>query len=161
MVPKEGATISGQRFEAGTVVGMSIWVAHRHVETFGEDCNAWRPERWLCEESKRRRMENAMLTVRTSFPYIIPPCVSLLFLLIPASQFGAGHRVCLGKNISYLELYKLVPTLLRIYEVSFHHSLFIIFTSGAKHFNRRSSSSLIQDAVSGKLRIVGLLCRRA
>ncbi len=33
-------------------------------------------------------------------------------------QFGAGHRACLGKNISYLEIYKLVPTMLRKYEVS-------------------------------------------
>lgn len=38
------------------------------------------------------------------------PCLSL--------QFGAGHRVCLGKNVSYLEIYKLVPTMLRKYEVS-------------------------------------------
>ncbi len=31
--------------------------------------------------------------------------------------FGAGARTCLGKNISLLELYKLVPTFLRNFEI--------------------------------------------
>lgn len=34
-------------------------------------------------------------------------------------QFGAGHRVCIGKNISYLEVYKVVPELLRRFEVCY------------------------------------------
>lgn len=38
-------------------------------------------------------------------------------------QFGAGPRVCLGKNVSYLEIYKLVPSMLRKYEVSDVQSL--------------------------------------
>jgi cytochrome P450 len=33
-------------------------------------------------------------------------------------QFGGGHRSCLGKNISYLEIYKLVPTLIQRYDIS-------------------------------------------
>ena len=63
VVPSEGATICGRRFAAGTVVAIPAWVAHRDVDTFGEDCDKWRPERWLCEDSRRRRMDNAMLTV--------------------------------------------------------------------------------------------------
>ena len=40
-------------------------------------------------------------------------------------QFGAGHRVCIGKNISYLEVYKVVPELLRRFEVCYIFSFFI------------------------------------
>jgi cytochrome P450 len=34
-------------------------------------------------------------------------------------QFGAGSRTCIGKNISLLEIYKLVPSFLRRFEVEF------------------------------------------
>jgi len=34
-------------------------------------------------------------------------------------QFGMGSRTCIGKNISLLEIYKLVPSMLRRFEVCF------------------------------------------
>ncbi|KAF6218600.1 hypothetical protein HO133_005951 [Letharia lupina] len=96
VVPPEGATVCRQRFTGGTVVGMSPWVVHRDQDVFGEDAGVWRPERWLdCDNEQRRRMEAGLLT------------------------FGAGHRACIGKNISYLEVYKLIPSLLRTYEIAF------------------------------------------
>ncbi|KAK5239208.1 hypothetical protein LTR40_014734, partial [Exophiala xenobiotica] len=30
--------------------------------------------------------------------------------------FGAGARTCIGKNISYLEMYRLVPAVLRTFD---------------------------------------------
>ena len=62
-VPPEGAVVCGQPLKGGTVVGMSAWVTHRDRDTFGEDCDEWRPERWLCEADERKRMEAALLTV--------------------------------------------------------------------------------------------------
>lgn len=95
VVPPEGSTICGQKLPGGTIVGISAWVVHRDYEVFGADSDLWRPERWIeCDGDKRRRMENALFT------------------------FGAGTRSCIGKNISYLEIYKLVPSLLRRYDVS-------------------------------------------
>ena len=41
-------------------------------------------------------------------------------------QFGMGARTCIGKNISLLEIYKLVPTVLRRFEVCFFLLLFIL-----------------------------------
>ena len=95
VVPPEGAVISGQHIPGETIVGISAWVVHRDFATFGKDADTWRPERWIeCDSAQRRRMENTLLT------------------------FGAGHRSCIGKNISYLEIYKLVPTLIRTFEVT-------------------------------------------
>jgi cytochrome P450 len=61
VVPAGGATICGMWLEEGTVVGMNAWVANRHKPTFGDDVEVWRPERWLCVESKRKIMEAAIL----------------------------------------------------------------------------------------------------
>ncbi|MCJ1258546.1 hypothetical protein MMC24_006379 [Lignoscripta atroalba] len=95
VVPSEGAIISGQRLRGGTVVGISAWVVHRDYSVFGNDSDIWRPERWTeCDGDRRRKMENTLMT------------------------FGAGHRSCIGKNISLLEVYKLVPTLVRLFDVS-------------------------------------------
>ena len=94
VVPPEGATICGQRIPGGTVVGMSPWATHRDYNTFGTDSDLWRPERWTeADEAKKRRMENALLT------------------------FGAGNRSCIGKHISYLEISKVVPSLVREFDV--------------------------------------------
>ncbi|KAL8991777.1 MAG: hypothetical protein Q9169_007657, partial [Polycauliona sp. 2 TL-2023] len=98
VVPAPGATICGTFLPAGTVIGMSPWATHRDPALFGPDAEEWRPERWLAEEQQKgdeariRKMENALLT------------------------FGAGNRSCIGKHISYLEIVKVVPSLLRAFD---------------------------------------------
>ena len=62
-VPAEGAMVCGQHLPGGTLVAMSTWAVNRDRETFGEDADRWRPERWLCAEGKRRNMYNSLLTV--------------------------------------------------------------------------------------------------
>ena len=94
IVPPSGATICGELIPGGTIVGCHPWVVQRDKGTFGEDCDRYRPDRWLTDTDTTRKMERAML------------------------QFGAGSHVCLGQNIALLEIYKLVPSLLRTYEVS-------------------------------------------
>jgi cytochrome P450 len=105
VVPDGGAEIAGHFIPSGTIVGCSAWVIHRRKEIFGEDVDVYRPERWLlddtlqgehrsAQESKIKRMNSTMI------------------------QFGMGSRTCIGKNISLLEVYKLVPSLLRRFEVS-------------------------------------------
>ncbi|KKY30492.1 putative pisatin demethylase [Diaporthe ampelina] len=95
VVPAGGAEICGRRFAGGTVVGMNAWVVHRDKGVFGEDAEEWNPGRWLVgDEGKRRVMEKSLLT------------------------FGAGSRTCLGKNISHLEIYKLIPTLFTHFEMT-------------------------------------------
>ncbi|KAA6412416.1 MAG: pisatin demethylase [Lasallia pustulata] len=98
VTPAEGAVICGQHIAGETLIAMNPWVVNRDKDTFGVDAHSWRPERWLCDEDGKRKMYNNLLT------------------------FGAGHRACLGKNISYLEIYKVVPTLLHKYEMELENS---------------------------------------
>jgi cytochrome P450 len=68
IVPEGGAEICGRFFDEGTIVGMNAWVVYRNTETFGEDADIWRPERWLTSDREAvKKMENALLTVCCSF----------------------------------------------------------------------------------------------
>ncbi|KAJ4260730.1 hypothetical protein NW757_001112 [Fusarium falciforme] len=93
VVPQGGATISGTYFPQGTVVGTNTWVAHRNPQVFGEDVEAFRPERWLDLDKQR-----------------------LSAMELCWMPFGAGSRTCIGKNISLLEMNKLVPVLVREFD---------------------------------------------
>lgn len=93
IVPEGGLEIAGRWVEGGTIVGCSAWVIHRDEDVFGEDVEEYRPERWLEEPEKVKVRNGTML------------------------QFGMGSRTCIGKNISLLEIYKLVPSMLRRFEV--------------------------------------------
>jgi cytochrome P450 len=95
IVPPQGIDILGTFVPGGTIVGCNAWVLHRRPEVFGEDVDAFRPERWIEASSAQLKVMKA-----TMF------------------QFGAGARTCIGKNVSLLEVYKLVPSFLRRFEVS-------------------------------------------
>lgn len=116
IVPPSGADIAGHFVKGGTVVGCSAWVIHRNKEVFGEDVETYRPERWLVGEGRGKEgvdVEGEERRIRGMDGCMI--------------QFGMGSRTCIGKNISLLEIYKLVPSFLRRFEVSpisfspFHH----------------------------------------
>ncbi|KAL8948174.1 MAG: hypothetical protein Q9222_005615 [Ikaeria aurantiellina] len=94
-VPASGAMVAGHKVPGGIIVGCNAWALHRNKSVWGDDVDVYRPERWLeCDE------EVAALRNRTLF------------------QFGAGSHTCLGKNISLLEMYKLVPSFLRTFEIT-------------------------------------------
>ena len=94
-MPPAGATIAGHFFPAGTEVGINAWVAHRNLSVFGSDAEAFIPERWLTEDKEAlSRMDRYFLA------------------------FGAGSRSCIGKNISLLEMGKLIPELVREFDFS-------------------------------------------
>lgn len=102
VVPDAGLALpTGEQVPAGTIVGVNPWVIHRDVATFGPDADAFRPERWLqgagesaeAFEARSKAMKDADLT------------------------FGAGNRVCIGRWLALMEVYKIVPTLLRRYKV--------------------------------------------
>lgn len=95
IVPASGLEVGGVFIPSGTIVGATARALHAKSSIFGTQPDAFRPERWLeVSEAKRTEMSNALFS------------------------FGLGARACIGKNISLLEMYKLVPTILRQYDVS-------------------------------------------
>lgn len=93
VVPKGGAMLAGKHFPEGATVGINSWVAHRNTSVFGADADTWRPERWL---------DGNDATVAEMDRYFL--------------AFGLGSRTCLGKNLSMLEMSKLIPQLLRTFD---------------------------------------------
>lgn len=69
---------------------------HRNPDVFGDDVDEFIPERWIDANEKRAKlMEQCFM------------------------PFGLGSRTCIGKNISLLEINKLVPTLVRDFDFEF------------------------------------------
>lgn len=114
VVPPGGATICGRRLPGGTVVGCTAWVVHRDEGVFGPRPGEFRPERWLeAGEEQAARMNGVLFS------------------------FGAGTRTCIGKHISLLEMYKLVPAVLRRFEVS----TYLVEFPRARHVSDLSPTS--------------------
>jgi cytochrome P450 len=93
VVGPQGAVIAGQFFPPGTEVGVNAWVIHNDKSVFGPDAHIFRPERWITNNKEERAV------------------LDRNFL-----AFGAGPRTCLGKNISLMEMSKVVPQIVRKYE---------------------------------------------
>ncbi|KAJ2903621.1 hypothetical protein MKZ38_009564 [Zalerion maritima] len=94
-VPPEGVELpdGGGFVPGGTVLAINGWVLHRDTRTFGQDADVFRPERWLGNEEEARRMDRYMF------------------------QFGGGAHLCIGRNLALLEINKVVPRILRDYEL--------------------------------------------
>lgn len=90
-VPQGGAVISGKYLPENTEVGINAWVAHRNENVFPES-TAFKPERWLGPKAEVSRMDSYF------------------------ASFGFGSRTCIGRHISFLEISKLVPQLIRNYD---------------------------------------------
>lgn len=95
VVPKGGATIGGTFIPAGTIVANNNAALFTDPDIWGEDVDVFRPERWLeASEAQRVKMNKANL------------------------QFSAGKRMCLGLNVSWLEMRKVIPAVVMNFEVS-------------------------------------------
>ncbi|KAK0127496.1 hypothetical protein ONS96_007031 [Cadophora gregata f. sp. sojae] len=93
VVPKGGAQLAGRHFPEGTVVGINAWVIHSDENIWGKDVHEFRPERWLVDKEQLAFLDQHFLA------------------------FGAGARTCIGKNISLLEMTKLLPQLVQRFDL--------------------------------------------
>lgn len=85
VVPDSGKVIDGVFVPGGTEVTSHAFTMQRDVELYGEDAEEFKPERWLESEKVTMKYEASQFT------------------------FGMGPRVCLGKDIAIMEMYKLLP----------------------------------------------------
>jgi cytochrome P450 len=85
VVSKEGKVIDGYHVPEGMEITSNAYVVQRDPQLYEPDPLVFRPERWLEDESKTKKMDACSFV------------------------FGAGPRVCLGKDIAIMELYKLLP----------------------------------------------------
>lgn len=60
-VPPGGTEIDGTFYPGGTRVALNGWVLHRDKQTFGQDTEVYRPERWI--EGNAKEMERNMCQV--------------------------------------------------------------------------------------------------
>lgn len=94
-VPSGGITLCGQYIPAGTIVGINPWVLQYDSDVFPEP-ESFLPERWLESDSEH------LTVMEKSF-----------------FAFGAGSRACIGRNISMIEIRKVIPQLLREFDIRF------------------------------------------
>lgn len=85
VIPEGGKVIDGHLIPEDTEVTSHAYAMQRDKGLYGEDSETFNPDRWLGSEKKNFEFEAAQFT------------------------FGVGPRVCLGKDIAIMELYKLLP----------------------------------------------------
>ncbi|RYP86137.1 hypothetical protein DL769_000815 [Monosporascus sp. CRB-8-3] len=95
----EGLRLHGYAIPAGTAVGVHVPAMHLNTEIFGPDAAAFRPERWL-----ERGDEGPELQMRKNLEKI-------------SLAWGAGAHVCPGRNLAELIMGKLIPLLMREFDV--------------------------------------------
>lgn len=88
VVGPQGKKIGDHFVPPGTEITTQAYIVQRDPTLYAPDPHEFRPERWL-DENKSLELDAASFA------------------------FGMGSRVCLGKDIAIMELYKLLP------EVSF------------------------------------------
>jgi cytochrome P450 len=94
-VPVGGVHLHGSFFPAGTTVGCNPVALHRNPEVFGVDAHRYNPDRWLQDDdpAQVRMMERTNLT------------------------WGGGSRSCPGRHLAELVVNKVVPALLREFDL--------------------------------------------
>lgn len=129
-VPPGGRSLGPVRLPGGTVVGCSPYVVHRHEQTFGPEPDSFRPERWLAiddsvREGKKKKPNNvAMERADLSWSH--------------------GSRTCLGRNLAGMEMKKLVPTLMLMFEVRKEKKIIIITLASSMRTLRRKTSLCLE-----------------
>lgn len=102
-VPEGGPGLvlpDGRVVPAGTAVGFTSYVTHRNRAVWGDDAEAFRPERFLRAEGEAEAAYAERMRAYNDCDL----------------SFGQGSRKCIGMNLGLLEVYKAVATLVAMFE---------------------------------------------
>lgn len=103
-VPDTGFTLpDGRYIPAGTKAGINPAVTNRDKEVFGADADVFDADRWTKKAKESQAAFDARLTRMRD---------------VAEFTFGGGNRVCMGKALARLEMYKLFATLYSLFDVS-------------------------------------------
>ncbi|KAK6219177.1 hypothetical protein LQW54_002426 [Pestalotiopsis sp. IQ-011] len=91
VVPRDGVTIGGRFFPAGTTVSLNTFSMNLSAEVWGPDAREFKPERWMVEDTTA--LEKNFL------------------------PFSGGIGVCVGQHIARIEIFKILATLIRDYDI--------------------------------------------
>lgn len=104
VVPVSGLTLpNGTALPPGTIVGVNPWVVHYKASIYGEKPEEFRPERWLQSKDESLAAFEARMKIMKDADL----------------SFGGGNRVCLGRPLALVEVYKVVAMLFGKYKVCF------------------------------------------
>ncbi|KAK3987511.1 cytochrome P450 [Cladorrhinum sp. PSN332] len=103
-VPKGGVTLPGDKggfVPEGAVLAFNPYILNHNKGVFGEDADEFRPERWLkgVGEAKEKYEERLQAMNNAEF------------------SFGGGSRLCIGKHVALMQLYKVLATLVLLYDL--------------------------------------------
>ena len=106
IVPEGGLTLPDGAgvVPSGSLVGMNPFVVGRNRSIFGPDADEFNPDRWLQREAEGEtdlQFEERMKLWNTAH-----------------LTFGGGSRICLGRNLSLMEVWKVVPTLIASFDIA-------------------------------------------
>jgi cytochrome P450 len=104
IAPPEGdaVTVDGKEYfiPGGTMIGYSAWSMHKNNKAvYGDDAEAFRPERWIVDESVAEEKERLAHMIKVN-----------------DLVFGYGRWLCLGKVVALIEVHKALFELLRHFD---------------------------------------------
>lgn len=136
LVPEGGLHFSGHFFPEGTVLSVPTYTIHRDRDIWGEDVDAFRPERWFEQDEK---------VIQKTF-----------------NPFSYGPRSCVGRNLASMELLIIIGSILRRYHFVLEDPDKPVSNHAYSTFLRSNLSeySLIQWRVSSGNQLTVLLASR-